>query len=193
MKRITKALSVFTIVMLAIALMPVGSVFAAAPTTSGVAVTPDPAPLNGTATVSATITAVSGETVKAAFYSLNGAADVAMTGTFGTEIVNVTATFTPILLGDNEICVHGVNNLDEVETPAVCASFTVTDQTPPVVSAVKVTAVLMGASGTATITATISDVATGGSNIKSAAFTLGSSSGAMGQSMAPSIHPQKMS
>jgi hypothetical protein len=173
MNRMMKALSICTIVMLAMALMPMGSVFAAAlPVTSLVTVTPNPVSFNGTVTLTATITADSGLTVTSAFYILNSGTPVAMTGTFGTQTVNVSAIFTPALMGSNQVCVYGIDNLAEVGVP-VCASFTVTDQTPPVVSNVKAIAVLTGSTGSATVTATIDDTNTGGSNIASAAYTLG--------------------
>jgi hypothetical protein len=172
MKRITKALALFTIVMMALALMPAGSVFAAAlPATSSVMVTPNPAAFNSTATVTATITADVGLTITSAFYSLNGKADVAMTGAFGAQIVNVSASFTAAQVGPNQVCVHGVDSSLAVGDP-VCANFTVSDTLPPVVSNLKVTAVMGSSTGTATVTATINDSTTGGSNIASAAYAL---------------------
>jgi len=167
-----KALSICTILMLALALMPVGSVFAAAlPVTSLVTVTPNPVSFNATATVTATITADVGQTITSAFYSLNGKPDVAMTGTFGTQAVNVSATFTAAQVGPNQVCVYGLDNIPAAGI-SVCADFTIEDKTPPVVSKVKVTAVMVGSTGTATVTATIDDSTTGGSNIASAAYTL---------------------
>ena len=172
MKRIRKALSIFTILVLALALMPAGSVFAAAlPATSLVTVTPNPVAFNSTAALTATITADGGLTVTSAFYSLNGAADVAMTGTFGTQIVIVSASFTTAKFGPNQVCVHGVDSSLAAGDP-VCADFMVSDTVPPVVSNVKVAAVMTGMTGSATITATVNDSTTGGSPIASAAYTL---------------------
>jgi hypothetical protein len=171
MKRVTRALSIFTIVMLALALMPVGSVFAAAPATTLVTVTPNPVAVNATATVKATITAEVGLTVTSAFYNLNGTGDVAFTGTLGAESVIVSATFTAAKLGPNQVCVHGVDSASAAGDP-VCADFTVEDTLPPLVSNVKVTAVMTSMTGTATVTATIDDSTTGGSTIASAFYTL---------------------
>ena len=172
MKRITQALSIFTIIMLALALMPAGSAFAAAlPVASSVTVTPNPVAFNATVTLTAIITADGGLTVASASYTLNGGAPVAMTGTFTTQTVNVSATFTATKFGLNTVCVNGIDSTAVPGTP-VCADFTVSDTVPPVVSNVKVTAVMTSATGAATVTAMIDDSTTGGSNIASAAYTL---------------------
>ncbi len=179
MNRIMKALSIFTIVMLALALMPAGSVLAAlnplGPITSSVAVAPAPVPFNGTATLTASIdsTAVASNIVSAE-YSLNGGAWTAMTatdGAFNSMAENARATFTAALVGPNQVCVHADDAAGDTG-PDVCTPFTVADLTPPVVSNVKVTAVMVGSTGTATVTATINDSTTGGSKIAAAAYTL---------------------
>jgi hypothetical protein len=132
MKRVLKAFSIFTIVMLAMALMPASSVLAAlnplGPLTSAVAVTPNPAPLNSTATVTAAVdnTAI-GSIVASAEFSLNDGPWLAMAaadGAFDSLTEAVTASFKAVQAGANQVCVHADDLLGNTG-PDVCASFTV--------------------------------------------------------------------
>jgi hypothetical protein len=179
MKRISKVLSIFTIVMLALALMPAGSVLAAlnpaGPITSGVAVAPIPVVFNSPATVTASVdNTANASNIVSAEYSLNGGPWKEMSaadGAFDALTEGVTATFTPALSGPNQVCVHANDALGN-NGPDACLSFTVADTMPPVVSNVKFSAVLTSMTGIATLTATVDDSTTGGSNIASAAYTL---------------------
>jgi len=179
MNRIMKALSIFTIVMLALALMPAGSVLAAlnplGPITSTVTVVPNPAPLNGSATIKAAVdnTAI-GSNIVSAEYSLNGGGWLAMAATDGafdslTEAVN--ATFTAAQMEANTVCVHADDLLGNTG-PDACYDFTVTDQTPPIVSNVAVAPVPLLLNGPGSVNATVDDSTAGGSNIASAAYQL---------------------
>jgi hypothetical protein len=124
MKQVTKAISIFTIVVLALALMPVGSVLAATgPVTTDVLVTPNPVALNGTVNLTATITAEAGLTVAWAAYTLNGGAPVSIAGTFGTQVVNIATTFKATKSGLNTVCVYGVDSA--TYGVPVCTDFTV--------------------------------------------------------------------
>jgi hypothetical protein len=176
MKRISKALTIFTIVMLALAWMPAGSVFAAnaSPVVSAVAVAPIQPVFNSPATVTAHVDNTANlVNITSAEFSLNGGTWTEMAasdGAFDSQIEDVTAPFTPVKSGDNTICVHANDSLGT--GPDQCLTFSVSDNLPPVVSNVKVTAVMTSLTGTATITAMVNDSTTGGSNIASAAYTL---------------------
>jgi hypothetical protein len=130
MKRIGKALSIFTIVILALALMPAGSVFAAlnsnGPLTSAIAVVPNPVPLNTPATVTATVDdAANLSTIVSAEYNLNGGAWKAMAavdGAFDSQTEAVTATFTSAQSGANQVCVHATDALGNTG-PDACFAF----------------------------------------------------------------------
>jgi hypothetical protein len=175
-----KVLSICTIVIMALAFVPAGSVLAApnplGPITSAVLVTPNPVAFNNSVVVTANIdNSALTFIIKSAEYSVNSGPWVAMSavdGTFDSMTEAVTASFTAVKYGANQVCVHG-DDVNGNTGPDVCAGFTVSDTTPPVVSNVKAIAVLTGSTGSATVTATIDDTNTGGSNIASAAYTLG--------------------
>ena len=177
MKRISKVLSIFTIVMLALALVPAGSVLAAlnpaGPLTSAVAVNPNPPVPNSPVTVTAAVdnTALASN-ITSAEYSLDGVTWTAMTatdGAFDSFTEGVTATFTPAKAIFGQVCVHASDALGDTG-PDACVALL--DKTPPVVSNVKFTAVLTSMTGTATLTFTVDDSTTGGSKIASAAYML---------------------
>jgi hypothetical protein len=130
MKRVTKALSIITIVMLALALMPVGSAFAAlnplGPITTGVTVAPNPVPPNSPATVTATVDdAANSSTIVSAEFSLNKGVwteMAAVDGAFDSQTEAVTATFTSAKSGANEVCVHATDALGNTG-PNACFDF----------------------------------------------------------------------
>jgi hypothetical protein len=145
------------------------------PITSAVTVVPNPAPFNGNATVTAAVdnTAI-GSNIVSAEYSLDGGftwLPMTASGGFGFQTVAVSAAFTASQMGANKICVHADDLLGNTG-PDACYNFTVTDQTPPVVSNVAVTPVPVLLNGPASVGATIDDSTTGGSNIASAAYQL---------------------
>ena len=99
------------------------------PLVSAVAVTPDPLYLNAAATVTALVddTTTGGSAIKSAEYSLNGGAFTKMDasdGVFNGVSEAVTASFTADKIGDNQVCVRGIDALDNAST-GVCATFTV--------------------------------------------------------------------
>jgi hypothetical protein len=105
---------------------------AGAPVVSNVAVSPAPVLLNGPATVSATIddTSYGNNPITAAEYSLNGGPWVAMTaqdGAFDAISEDVEAGFTAVQIGSNEVCVRGIDSLDNTSSPQ-CQTYTVTYQ-----------------------------------------------------------------
>lgn len=132
MKHLSQTFSVLLVVVLAIAVLPTGSVFAdgdtQGPISSAVAVTPNPATLNTTVTVSATVddTTTGGSIIQSAEFSVNGGSWTAMTatdGAFDSPTENVTGTFTATLQGTNQVCVQGTDAAGNVGAPA-CANFT---------------------------------------------------------------------
>lgn len=133
MKRLHKISSALLVVILAFTALPVGGVMAEDPTdtqgplTSAVAVTPDLVSLNETVMVSAAVddSTTGGSIIKSAEYSLNGGLWIAMSasdGVFDTVSEGVAATFTATQIGQNEVCVRGMDVADNVGD-AVCAYF----------------------------------------------------------------------
>ncbi|HMD89939.1 MAG TPA: PxKF domain-containing protein [Anaerolineaceae bacterium] len=178
MKKLASISTVVLMIAMAFSFLPASIALAATgPVTSAVTVVPNPVPFNTTATLTASVdNTVLASNVVSAEYSLDGGltwtAMAAASGfTFGSALtMNVTATFTA-KMGETQVCVHANDALGDIG-PDACIPLTVKDNLPPIVSNVKVAAVLMGSTGTATVTATIDDSTTGGSNIASAAYTL---------------------
>ncbi len=127
-RRLMNLLLVVTV----IAVLPTASAFALddtlGPVTSAVAVAPNPAPLNSTVTVTATVddTTTGGSNIASAEFSVNGGAFAPMTaadGAFDSPTEAVTATFTVDTAGTNTVCVQGTDAVGNVGAP-VCAEFT---------------------------------------------------------------------
>lgn len=116
---------------LALAAFP-KSAFAASdatgPITSSVSVAPNPATVNSSATVTATVddSTTGASNIKSAEYSVNGGTWTAMDasdGNFDSAAESVTASFTVPQAGDNEICVRGTDQSNNTGD-AVCAIVT---------------------------------------------------------------------
>jgi hypothetical protein len=133
MKHIPQAFPVLLALALAVAALPTGSAFAIGdiqgPITSTVAVTPNPATLNTTVTVTATVDDMTtgNSNIQSAEFSVNGGTWTAMTasdGAFDTATEGVTGSFTATLQGANQVCVQGTDAFGNVGT-ATCADLTV--------------------------------------------------------------------
>lgn len=118
--------------MLAVTVLPTGNVLADAdvlgPLASNVAVTPNPATVNTTVTITALLddSTTGASNIKSAEYSVDGGAWLPMSasdGAFDAVSEAVTATFVVTQAGDNQVCVRGTDALDNVGD-AVCASLT---------------------------------------------------------------------
>ncbi len=118
--------------MLALAVFPTGSVFAdtdiTGPITSNVVVVPNPAPVNSTVTLTATVddSTTGGSNIQSAEYNINGGSYTAMSavdGAFDSPTEDVTATFTVPLVGDTQVCVHGTDVLNNTGAD-VCVTLT---------------------------------------------------------------------
>lgn len=100
------------------------------PITSSVATDPIPALLNGLVTVTANVSdvATGNNNVASAEYSLNGDPYQPMNATdlaFDSPNEDVETSFYATTLGTNEVCVRGIDALDNVGT-AACQTFLVT-------------------------------------------------------------------
>jgi hypothetical protein len=98
------------------------------PLASAVAVSPDPATVNTSATVTATVddSTTGGSNIKSAEYNLNGGSWTAMDaadGNFDSPTEGVTATFTVPQAGSNEVCVRATDQSNNTGEP-VCGTFT---------------------------------------------------------------------
>jgi hypothetical protein len=130
MQHVTRAFSALLVVALAMAFLPATSAFAitdtTGPTTSAVAVVPNPMSLSLPVTVTATVddTNTGGSNIASAVFTVNGSDPVDMTGAFNTgPMITVTGTFTPTLQGDNTICVQGTDTAGNTGL-AACEIFT---------------------------------------------------------------------
>ena len=181
MKRVIQAFSILMVVALAVAVLPTADAFALAladlqgPVTSAVAAAPNPAAVGDTVTVTATVddTSTGGSFIQSAEFSVNGGPFTAMTasdGTFDSVSEGVTGTFVAAA-GDNQICVQGTDVAANVGA-ATCIAFAVGDTQGPITSAVAVAPNPATLSAAATVTATVDDTTTGGSNIQSAEFSV---------------------
>ena len=117
---------------LVIAAIPTGNVLAETdtlgPITSAVAVAPNPAAINTSVTVTATVddTTTGGSNIQSAEFSLNGGTWSTMSasdGVFDTATENVTATFTVTQTGSTDVCVRGTDAAGNVGDSA-CTTLT---------------------------------------------------------------------
>jgi hypothetical protein len=132
MKRLHVVSSILSVAILALALLPIGSVQAdvdtQGPLTSAVAVAPDPAAVNASVTVTAMLddSTTGGSNIQSAEFSLNGGTWTALAaadGAFDAVTEDVTGTFTVTQTGDNEVCVRGTDAAGNVGD-ASCETFT---------------------------------------------------------------------
>lgn len=98
------------------------------PLASAVVVTPNPATVNTTITVTATVddSTTGGSNILSAEFSVNAGAWTPMSAVdsaFDSATENVTATFMLTQAGDNEVCVRGTDALNNIGD-AVCATLT---------------------------------------------------------------------
>jgi len=103
------------------------------PKIDGIGVNPNPAIINGTATLRATVSDAStgNNKITSAEYSLNGSAWEllsAQDGTFDSVSEDVSAELAATQLGANEVCVRGTDAKGNVTTPPTCSTFMVTYQ-----------------------------------------------------------------
>jgi hypothetical protein len=146
------------------------------PLSSNLAAAPNPIGPGQQVTLNAVIddSAVGGSTISNAQYNLAGGGWSPMTaqdGTFDQPIETTMVSFpAPILDGKYSLCVRGtdaVNNLG----PDTCITLSVDDQGPSTTS-VTVAPEIPSGGEVATLTATVDDSPTGGSNIQSAQYQL---------------------
>jgi hypothetical protein len=131
MKRFRLISTLIMAAALAMAVIPAGGVLAvsAGPVTSAVNLNPNPATINTSVTVTATVddTTAANVNIQSAEFSVNGGAWTAMTasdGTFDSPTENVTATFPATSAGTYNVCVRGTDVSSNVGDP-VCAPLTV--------------------------------------------------------------------
>jgi len=101
------------------------------PQVTQIGVDPNPAILNGTTNLRATVddAAVGNHPIQSAEYSLNGGdwtAMIAQDGTFGDIREDVEAELPATKLGSNEACVRGIDSKNNVTNPPTCTTFMVT-------------------------------------------------------------------
>ena len=148
----------------------------AGPAASGATVTPNPA--NGAAdvTLAATITSTATGGVTAAGYftdaQCTNTAGTPMAGTFGSSAVAVSATISAATLtgltsGNHTFYVHGQDSVGWGACTSVVLNL---DRTGPTTSALTLTPNPID--GTVALAASASDVATGGSNVVAADYTI---------------------
>ncbi len=128
MKRIQ---TIFTILLAVASAFPTNAALAdtdvLGPLASAVVVAPNPATVNTTITVTATVddSTMGGSNILSAEFSVNAGAWTSMTavdGAFDSAAENVTATFMLTQAGDNEICVRGTDALNNI-SDAACATL----------------------------------------------------------------------
>ena len=179
MKRVLQAFSILSVIALAVAALPTADAFALGdvqpPIASGVVMVPNPAAVGDTVTVTATVddSTTGGSNIVSAEFNVNGGVFTAMTasdGAFDSATEGVTGTFVA-QAGDNQVCVQGTDADGNVSAPA-CAAFSVGDTLGPITSAVAVAPNPATLNAAATVTATVDDTTTGGSNIQSAEFSV---------------------
>jgi hypothetical protein len=131
MKRTHIVFSFIAVVVLVMAAFPAGGAFAAGvgPLASAVKVTPNPAAVNTTVTLTATVdaSAVPTAIIQSVEYSVDGGAWTPMTasdGTFDTAVEDVTASFSATPIGTYDVCVRATDSLANVGDP-VCTPLTV--------------------------------------------------------------------
>ena len=144
-----KLRTMFTLLMaaaLVIAAIPTGNVLAEddtlGPITSAVTAAPNPAAINTSVTVTATVddTTTGGSNIQSAEFNVNGGAWSMMSasdGVFDTAMENVTASFTVTQAGDNQVCVRGTDAVGNVGEQACTTlsgqyQFTFSGFRPPI-------------------------------------------------------------
>jgi hypothetical protein len=124
--------TIFAILLVAALAMPTSAVLAdtdtLGPLASAVAVTPNPATVNTTITVTATAddSTTGGSNILSAEFSVNAGAWTPMSaadGAFDAATENVTAAFMLTQAGANQVCVRGTDALNNIGD-AVCATLT---------------------------------------------------------------------
>ncbi len=114
-----------------------------------------------------------GSNVAGAEYSIDGGPSIAFGGTFGAPEVDVTATFTTALGGGSHtIRVRGIDSAPIPNTGPWASVVVSNDNVGPASTGLKLTPNPSNGLGTVALHATGSDAATGGSNIKSAVYTI---------------------
>lgn len=113
--------------------LSVGYTDQAGPQVTSIGVVPNPAILNGTTTLRATVddTAVGNHPIQSAEYRLNDGAWTAMIaqdGAFDSVTEDVEAELPATQLGSNEACVRGTDSKGNVTNPPKCTTFMVTYQ-----------------------------------------------------------------
>lgn len=111
----------------------VGYVDQTGPEVDGLGVNPNPAILNGTTTLRATVSDANtgNNNINSAQYSLNGGNWEPMDAqdeTFDSVSEDVIAELAATQLGFNEVCVRGTDAKGNVTTPPTCTTFMVTYQ-----------------------------------------------------------------
>jgi len=181
MKRIRMIFTLVIAAVLVMAAFPTGNVLAVTdsvgPVTSAVIVTPNPATVNTSVVVTATVddTTTGGSIIQSAEYSLNGGPWTAMNasdGAFSSITEGVTATFIVTQLSNNEVCVRGTDAANNVGDPICITLVANPDTLGPITSAVNVTPNPATVNASVTVTAAVDDTTTGGSNIQSAEYSL---------------------
>ena len=131
MKQTRTFLATLTVIALALAAFPTGSVSAETqpPIVSAVSVSPNPAVTGETLTVTATVddSTTGGLNIQSAEYNIDGGSFTSMSasdGAFDSPTENLTATFAAPAVGDHQVCVHGTDTDGNVSTD-VCAVLTV--------------------------------------------------------------------
>jgi hypothetical protein len=154
------------------------------PVVSNVAV--NPSPTNGTINVTATAkvddAATGNSKITSAYYQIDGGTPIAMAASdlaFDEPTENVTAsipaaTVAGLSNGNHQVCVRGTDeagNTSSFSDAGACATLTV-DKEPPVVTNVAATPNPTNGSINVTAIATVSDAATGNSNVVAAVYTI---------------------
>jgi phosphohistidine swiveling domain-containing protein len=183
MQQKPRALSVLLATALAIAALPFAGAAAAplaqdleAPVVSGLTAAPSPVELGAEVTINATVDdlATGGSDIQSAEYNLNGGAFVTLAasdGAFDSPTEVVTGLFTVAVPGDYEVCVVGTDSAGLTSAP-VCTEVVAQETQAPVVTAVAGAPNPAALGDAVTVTATVDDAATGGSNIQSAEFSV---------------------
>lgn len=131
MKQTRNFLAMLTVIALAVAAFPSGSVSAETqpPIVSAVSVSPNPAVAGETVTVTATVddSSTGGLNIASAEYNVDGGSFSAMSasdGAFDSPTENVTAAFSAPVVGDHQVCVRGTDTDGNISAE-VCATLTV--------------------------------------------------------------------
>lgn len=146
------------------------------PLTSAVAVVPAVVTTGVNVDLTATVddSTTGGSAIQSAEYSLDGGvwtAMVAQDGTFDSISETVTASFlSPLTAGAKNVCVRGTDTLTNTGTQSCTILFV--DSQGPLTSAVTVVPDKGAGGASVSLTATVDDSTTGGSNIQSAEYSI---------------------